>query len=447
MKKKKKPNKLNKINRKKLYKKCKQEYINKISKYNDKVPFPTVEDALPLNLNSWFTSTMSTFKGNAINIKTVNNFPENVIKCKKVIIKFSNKQHKIIIGWMRACELMFNRIIKYFKASRFNKTKYTCQYKKLRKQFKTYSKELVKTYSIPVHILDCSIKRACATLKSCLSNLKNGHIKKFRLRYLKEKSPNKIIEIEPASFSKNHNAFCTRTLGISIDSNKFDLRTIRTTTMSTCTLHYNKPNNIFTLLVPKTIKTIENKNNHIIAIDPGVRTFSTGLSDNHVVELGTNIAQLIQNNLNKIDNFNNSNLPSRIKKRYGKIYSNKIKNLMTEVHWKIIKYLTDNYKVILIGNWSTKNIGKRETSVINRMTKRIASRLRYYNFLQKLKYKCESKKINLQIIDERYTSKLCSKCGWENKKLKGSKTFNCKGCGLSIDRDINSARGIMIKAL
>ena len=38
---------------------------------------------------------------------------------------------------------------------------------------------------------------------------------------------------------------------------------------------------------------------------------------------------------------------------------------------------------------STKNCIRKNDSKLNRMTKRIASRLRYYEFLLKLKYKCE----------------------------------------------------------
>ena len=33
------------------------------------------------------------------------------------------------------------------------------------------------------------------------------------------------------------------------------------------------------------------------------------------------------------------------------------------------------------------------------------------------------------------------------KKLTGEKDFKCTACGLSIDRDVNGARNILIKAL
>ena len=75
------------------------------------------------------------------------------------------------------------------------------------------------------------------------------------------------------------------------------------------------------------------------------------------------------------------------------------------------------------------------------MTKRIASRLRYYEFLMKLKYKCELNGNNLKVVDESYTSILCSSCGNEHPNLGSSKVYKCIHCNLKIDRDVNSCRG------
>ena len=37
----------------------------------------------------------------------------------------------------------------------------------------------------------------------------------------------------------------------------------------------------------------------------------------------------------------------------------KISNIVNDVHWKTIKYLTDNNAIILLENMSTKNISKK----------------------------------------------------------------------------------------
>ena len=63
-------------------------------------------------------------------------------------------------------------------------------------------------------------------------------------------------------------------------------------------------------------------------------------------------------------------------------------------------------------------------------------------------YKCTANLIRYKLIDEWMTSKICSKCACINDKLKASKTFKCinTNCNLLIDRDINSARCMFIKA-
>ena len=67
--------------------------------------------------------------------------------------------------------------------------------------------------------------------------------------------------------------------------------------------------------------------------------------------------------------------------------------------------------------------------------------------MEKLKYKCESKMIDLKRIDESYTSKLCSECRSYNHNLKKSKNFKCIICCLDLDRDVNSAKNIMLKGI
>jgi len=47
-------------------------------------------------------------------------------------------------------------------------------------------------------------------------------------------------------------------------------------------------------------------------------------------------------------------------------------------------------------------------------------------------------------VDPYHTSKECSRCGWTNKDLKGA-IFECKNCGLRIDRQLNAAINIYLK--
>ena len=82
---------------------------------------------------------------------------------------------------------------------------------------------------------------------------------------------------------------------------------------------------------------------------------------------------------------------------------------------------------------------------LNKMTKRLMYCFKFYQFKQKLQNKCNERNCNLMIVDESYTSKTCGNCGKLHNKLKGNKVFNCPSCKISIDRDINGARNILIK--
>lgn len=81
------------------------------------------------------------------------------------------------------------------------------------------------------------------------------------------------------------------------------------------------------------------------------------------------------------------------------------------------------------------------------MTKRIASRMRFYNFLQRLQYKCLSKQLNVKIVNENYTSKMCCSCRNYKKDLGSNKIYNCDKCKLEIDRDINGAINILYRGI
>ena len=70
-----------------------------------------------------------------------------------------------------------------------------------------------------------------------------------------------------------------------------------------------------------------------------------------------------------------------------------------------------------------------------------------YKFKERLKYKCSINNTSYMEIDESYTSKTCSKCGYYKKNLGGSKIYKCDKCALNINRDINGSRNILLNHL
>jgi putative transposase len=142
----------------------------------------------------------------------------------------------------------------------------------------------------------------------------------------------------------------------------------------------------------------------------------------------------------------NKKIHNDIKKKNEMMINKKISNLVNELHWKTIDYLVKNNNNILIGNMSSKSIVKK-TGNLRSMTKRIAMSLRFYEFHQRLKYKCDVHKIGYGKINEWMTSKMCSFCGNVKEDLGGKEMYDCDKCGIKMERDINGARNIHMKAI
>ena len=62
-----------------------------------------------------------------------------------------------------------------------------------------------------------------------------------------------------------------------------------------------------------------------------------------------------------------------------------------------------------------------------------------YQFIQMLAYKCVQAGKTLAYIDERDSSKRCSRCGHMKPMPLYQRTYRCQYCGLVMDRDENSA--------
>lgn len=70
----------------------------------------------------------------------------------------------------------------------------------------------------------------------------------------------------------------------------------------------------------------------------------------------------------------------------------------------------------------------------------------YYDLQNKIRYKAESEGIEVILIDPKYTSQRCSKCGYISvQNRKSQSEFVCEECRLSENADYNAARNIATK--
>jgi IS605 OrfB family transposase len=397
-------------------------------------------------------------------------------------------------------------LLKELKHSLLKRTNTLSHYEDNKKK----KKKIKKNYNISIHTLDYAIKNAVSNYKSAITNLKNNNIKHFTISNISKKRKIKNMTIEkdeiskngfrtrilgnlkgfyngelfnfekikcscvlqknknnyflyvPVNIAKENNKINSKQKDINIDNKKnidtnidADIKIkvkkdIDTNIKSDSKKDIKKKNITYNLTDTLKITKFEKNEKYKdiqITIDPGVRTFCTGITEDKIIKIGENCDDKIKFYLSKKDKIlNDSKKYEKTKKKYELKYNKKIKNLVNELHWKTINYLVKNNKTILIGNMSGKSTISKKGK-LNKTTKRIIQCLSFYKFTERLKYKCNLYNIQYGKINEWMTSKMCSMCGNIKHDLGSNKKYNCENCKLKIDRDINGARNIHIKSI
>lgn len=78
----------------------------------------------------------------------------------------------------------------------------------------------------------------------------------------------------------------------------------------------------------------------------------------------------------------------------------------------------------------------------SRKFNRMRSNWAYYQFRQFLRYKSEDRGKRIILVDPRFTSLRCSKCGFIDKANRNKGFFHCKSCGFSHNADFNASFNI-----
>jgi hypothetical protein len=199
-------------------KKFLEDFDKNLHKYKNLLPtknYPNKNESI--DTFSWFDINSQKSHKVVNNVFVVTKFPKKVISSIKVKMILTEQQKLIINKWFEAttkmynesltnirniCELFNNEIIKR-KIQNVNKNVYS--FYNLRQRMYTIKNELIKESQIEsvnsdtkiyVHVMDYAIKQLSSNIKSAVTNLKNGNIKKFRIKYWRHNRPSKTIEIE-----------------------------------------------------------------------------------------------------------------------------------------------------------------------------------------------------------------------------------------------------------
>ena len=308
---------------------------------------------------------------------------------------------------------------------------------------------------VPYDTRQLVIKDFIAAYKAAIKNFKNGHNKGFQMGYKSKRNQTQIFHINKKAITKDLNLFKRRKIG-KLRTRKRMTRWLKNNIMkieSDCKIIRYHPDQYYVLLtVQKEVEYNEAKLKSV-SLDPGVRTFQTFYSPDGVAgKLGDNmINDYLLKYAKRIDELNKiktERSKGRTKKNILKRQSllrTKIKNVVDDMHWKVIDFLVKNFETIIIPTFETKKMACKENRLINNKATRMMLTLSHYKFKERLKYKATSLKRNYIETTEEYTSKTCGNCGSLDSKLGSKKIYNCNDCNFKMDRDINGARNILLK--
>ncbi|PKB97650.1 hypothetical protein RhiirA5_432718 [Rhizophagus irregularis] len=171
-------------------------------------------------------------------------------------------------------------------------------------------------------------------------------------------------------------------------------------------------------------KTQVDRSLHVVSIDPGIRFPFTWYSPSKGVgKIGTNDIGRIVRTCAFMDKLHSKKdklyastskrkkaKAKRIDKAIARMRRN-IQHLQTEIHRKSINFLAQEFDVVIIPPFEAEELG-----------------------------------ILVIIQNEAFTSKTYS-CCWNVQNINGKKVYQCQNCKINMDRDINGAQGILLRAL
>jgi len=291
-----------------------------------------------------------------------------------------------------------------------------------------------------------AIQKFTSSLNSAISNYKAGNCRHFEMKFLSKKSPKEILHFEDLNFPAYIKKIESRYWFTTSDRKRICIPYSNIPAKGGVEVVHEKETGRYFLHVPvernwfpeedrrheKQVKFIS-KGDRTIALDPGVRKFLVGYDpEGKCYIIGAGAQKKLISLLKKVN---------KAEKPY--LLWKKIKNLISELHWKVSSFLVENYDTILLPDFRISQM-VRKGKKLGKMTRRLLNMFSFYKFKEKLQYKCSTYGKKLLIVDESYTSCTCGVCG-EINKMGGNETYLCQSCGLEIDRDVIASRNILIK--
>lgn len=355
------------------------------------------------------------------------------VRVRKVRLYPTPQQKALFKRWFGTSRKTYNETVAYLNSEVKPKAHWMAQAKPLLENLPEWANET------PYQVKKMAVSDAYKAWSNGCSKAKKTK-QAFSLKFRSKKDPKQSCFI-PSSAIKKDGIYVTKSGKLSmaeaLPENPKDSRLI-------C------QNGRWFLAVPYDVMVTKTENKgRMVAIDPGVRTFATLFSEDAATKIGEYSISRIHRLCQRLDKLTSKAVLAKARERRKlKKAMHRVKwkiwDLVDELHHKTIKHLTDNFDTILLPTFETSQMVQKSARKIRSKTARQMLTLSHFKFKMRLKSKAETLGKTVLDVCEAYTSKTASWTG-EMVKVGSSKTIRSQG--LTLDRDLNGARGIFLRAL
>lgn len=393
---------------------------------------------------------------------------DTVLKNHKVKLYFNKDQKKILKEWFGTYRYLYNFCLNYsqqkYKSSitlehLFNEYHHL-NFQDMRNMFVTKkgNEDFIPEwqFNTPKEVRVEAIKELITNIKTNIGKLKNNTITKFSMKFKYKKQNTQSITIPKSAIKfKDQKAYIYPT--ILKDSIKIGRRTLKKHKKKfkkfknldfniehDCKLCFNGFEYYLLIPIDKLVQTKKDENK-ILAFDPGEKTFQTAYSENEIIESNINKKkkEKLENKIKLLQSLSAKKEIKLNKKKFLNLHK-KIKNLVDDMHWKLITYVKKKYNDILIPNFESQKIVKKMSFGLKKVKNNLLSFCHYKFRMRLIEKTKELRNFRVYTVREDYTSKTCTNCG-SIKDIKNERIYNCEKCNLTIGRDINAARNIFLR--
>lgn len=433
-------------------------YWNDLCKaINSRLLLPTRTDLLDLGSislsgwssitvdQSWFSITMSTAHSKNLlpifspslrsSVLELMDSADTVTKSKKIRLYPTKQQQQMLDRWFGVARYVYNQTVEYLR-----QPDTTANWKAIKGGILNSLPEFCA--DVPYQIKSIAVRDACIAVREAKKKFKgDGQVREVKFR--SRKNPVQSCYIPKAAVKADgiyYTILGSLRYGEQLPAEFGDCRVVRN-------------NGRYYLCLPiEAQRQLGENQARVVALDPGVRTFQTFFSESSFGKMGIDANLVIQKLCFRLDDLiSRMSKASKRQKKSMQIAADRlrrrIRNKVDELHHKAACFLVDNFDIILLPTFETKDMSNKAKRRIKSKSVRQMLGLSHYRFKQFLKHKAfEYSKLVIDVC-EAYTSKTVSWTGEIVPKLGGAKMIRSTMDGRTMDRDINGARGIFLRAV